>query len=69
MWCDVEHGAADAVTRFHHLWMYGAVTAALSGAIGSMIPRPSAPLVELTAEPTPEPVALDVDLVLAVDAL
>src|SRR4051812_1120813 len=37
------HGAADAVTRFHHLWIYGALTAALSGAIGWMIPRPSAP--------------------------
>ena len=63
------HGAADAVTRFHHLWTYGAITAALSGVIGSMIPRPSSPVVELTAELTPDPAASDADLVLAVDAL
>ena len=63
------HGAADAVTRFHHLWIYGAITAALSGAIGSMMPRPSAPLVELTAELTPALVALDADLVLDADAV
>ena len=63
------HGAADAVTRFHHLWIYGAITAALSGAIGSMMPRPSAPLVELTAELTPALAALDPDLVLAADAV
>jgi EmrB/QacA subfamily drug resistance transporter len=61
------HGAADAVTRFHHVWTYGAITAALSGAIGSMIPRPSA--LELTAELTPEPAAPNADLVLAPDAL
>jgi EmrB/QacA subfamily drug resistance transporter len=61
------HGAVDAVTHFHHLWTYGAVTAALSGAIGLMMPRPSA--IELTAELTSEPAALDADLVLAVDAV
>jgi EmrB/QacA subfamily drug resistance transporter len=32
--------AVDAVARFHHLWLYGAGTALLSGLIGSMIPRP-----------------------------
>jgi EmrB/QacA subfamily drug resistance transporter len=61
------HGPADAVTRFHHLWTYGAITAALSGAIGSMIPRPTAPALELTAELTPELAAVDADLVLATD--
>ena len=61
------HDPADAVTRFHHLWTYGAITAALSGVIGSMIPRPSAPALELTAELTPEPAAVDADLVLATD--
>ena len=44
------HSAADAVTRFHHLWTYGAITAALSGVIGSMIPKPSAPIADPTAE-------------------
>ena len=69
MLLDTPHSAADAVTRFHHLWMYGAITAALSGAIGSMMPRPMAPLVELTADLTPERAALDADVVLVADAL
>jgi len=61
------HGAADAVTRFHHLWIYGAITAALSGAIGSMMPSPAARA--QTAELPLEPAAVDADLVLAPDAL
>src|SRR3984893_16942106 len=36
-----RHGAADAVTRFHHLWTYCAGTALLSGLIGTLISRPS----------------------------
>jgi hypothetical protein len=32
-------GPADAVGRFHHLWAFAAVTALLSGVVGSRIPR------------------------------
>ena len=35
-------GAVDAVRRFHHLWLYAAATATVSGLIGSRIPRPVA---------------------------
>jgi hypothetical protein len=58
-------GAADAVERFHHVWIYGAVTAALSGLIGALIPKPAAQQLE----PTPEPAVVDADLVLAGDAI
>ena len=61
------NGAADAVERFHHLWTYGAITAALSGVIGALIPKPTAQHVQLT--PEPEPGLVDAELVLAVDAL
>ena len=43
-------GAADAVGRFHHVWIFGAITAVLSGLIGALIPKPHAHLVELTPE-------------------
>jgi EmrB/QacA subfamily drug resistance transporter len=46
------HGAADAVERFHHLWAYGAITAALSGVLGAFIPKPTAHAVELAPEPS-----------------
>jgi len=59
------NGVADAVERFHHVWIYGAITAALSGVIGAFIPRPAAHLVELA----PDPALVDSELVLAVDAL
>lgn len=36
-----RHGAADAITRFHHLWTYCAGAALLSGLIGALISRPS----------------------------
>jgi hypothetical protein len=36
-----RHGAADAVTRFHHLRTYCAGTALLSGLIGTLISRRS----------------------------
>jgi EmrB/QacA subfamily drug resistance transporter len=58
-------GAADAVTRFHHLWAYGAATALLSGAIGSLIPRPSTQASEVIDEVSFELVAVDADLTLA----
>jgi MFS family permease len=61
------HDAADAVTRFHHLWLYGAITAALSGAIGSMIPKPSA--IKVTDALVDEPVAGVSGVVIAVDAV
>ena len=54
-------GAADAVTRFHHLWTYGAGTALLSGLIGSLIPRPSEQASEVIDELSLELVAVDVD--------
>lgn len=44
------HGPADAVGRFHHVWIYCAITAALSGLIGTLIPRPIAQLVSLTSK-------------------
>ena len=59
------HGIADSVTRFHHLWTYGAITAALSGLIGSMIPRPASAAPEVTEEFSPELVVVDADFVLA----
>ena len=58
-------GAADAVTRFHHLWTYGAGTALLSGLIGSMIPRPSRQGSEAIDELSVELVVVDADLALA----
>jgi MFS family permease len=58
------HGPADAVDRFHHLWTYGAITAALSGAIGALIPRPTRAI-----EPAPDPSTVEAELVLAVDAV
>jgi EmrB/QacA subfamily drug resistance transporter len=58
-------GAADAVTRFHHLWAYGAATALLSGLIGSLIPRPSTQSSEVVDEVAFELVAVDADLTLA----
>jgi EmrB/QacA subfamily drug resistance transporter len=45
---------ADSVTRFHHLWAYAAVTAALSGAIGAFIPRPRPAPLEAAYEPPAE---------------
>jgi EmrB/QacA subfamily drug resistance transporter len=62
-------GAADAVTRFHHLWTYCAITAALSGAIGLMIPKPSTAVVEQVGQPPREPAGLNADFVLVPDAL
>jgi EmrB/QacA subfamily drug resistance transporter len=56
---------ADAILRFHHVWMFGAITAVLSGVIGALIPKPTALLVGLT----PEPVLVDAEVALAVDAL
>jgi hypothetical protein len=45
---------ADAVARFHHLWIFGASTALASGLLGTLIPRPArathAPAVVLAAE-------------------
>jgi len=58
-------GAADAVEHFHHVWIYCAIAATLSGFIGALIPRPTAQQVELT----PEPAVVDADLTLAVDAV
>ncbi len=61
------HGVADAVTRFHHLWTYGAAAAAFSGVLGSMIPKPAARALEVTAALTPELAAAPADLVLATE--
>ncbi len=61
-------GPADAVNRFQHLWIYGAITALASGLIGSMIPRPSASRGAETAELAPGPVRVDADLPLAAAA-
>jgi hypothetical protein len=36
------HGPVGAVERFHHLWVYSATAALVSGIIGSLIPRRSA---------------------------
>jgi MFS family permease len=58
------HGAADAVTRFHHLWLYGATTAAVSGAIGTFIPRPVADVRAVTDDLAPDHTEVDADLVL-----
>ena len=57
-------GAADAVTRFHHLWAYGAGTALLSGLIGLMIPRPSTQARDGIDELSLELVAVDAVLML-----
>ena len=35
-------GLADAVSRYHDLWLYGAATAVTSGLIGALIARPGA---------------------------
>jgi EmrB/QacA subfamily drug resistance transporter len=56
---------ADSVTRFHHLWAYAAVAAALSGAVGAFIPRPEPAALGLVEEVAPELLVLDADLVLA----
>jgi EmrB/QacA subfamily drug resistance transporter len=54
---DAPDGAAGAVTPFHHLWTFGAITAVASGAIGSMIPRLPAPPHPAPVAPAPESVA------------
>jgi len=59
--------AADAVTRFHHVWTYGAGAALLSGLIGSMIPRPATNGVKVIDDLALELVAVDADLTLADD--
>jgi len=60
-------GTADVVTRFHHLWTYGAITAVLSGLIGSLIPRPAPMAGVLTEEPVPALAPVEADLALAAD--
>ncbi|HWW54082.1 MAG TPA: MFS transporter, partial [Acidimicrobiales bacterium] len=58
--------AADAVTRFHHLWTYCASTALLSGLIGALISRPSTQARDLSDDVATLPVAaVDADLTLA----
>jgi MFS family permease len=42
-------GAVDAVSRFHHLWLFCAVAALVSGSIGALIPRPQRPAAEALA--------------------
>ena len=54
----VPDGVDDAVRRFHHLWIYAAVAAAVSGLVGSAIPRPT-PTTATASAPTPAPVAVD----------
>ena len=56
---------ADSVTRFHHLWTYAAVAAALSGVVGAFIPRPRPASLGLVEDIPPELVVLAADLVLA----
>src|SRR4051812_5244310 len=60
------HDSADAVTRFHHLWIYGAITALLSGVIGSMIPRATAAARDASAV-APDVAVAESNLVVAID--
>jgi EmrB/QacA subfamily drug resistance transporter len=47
---------ADSVTRFHHLWAYGALCAVASGVAGALIPRPAlAPVARVVAAQPAEP--------------
>jgi EmrB/QacA subfamily drug resistance transporter len=57
--------AADAVRRFHHLWTYGAITAAASGMLGSLVPRPARHRAEVTSESA----RVDAKAAVAVDTL
>jgi EmrB/QacA subfamily drug resistance transporter len=56
---------ADSVTRFHHLWLYAAIAAGLSGVIGAFIPRPQPVGLGLVERPAPENLGVDAELVLA----
>jgi hypothetical protein len=60
-------GPADAVDRFHHLWIYGALTALASGLIGSQIPRPSPAGRATVEDAAPALVTADADLPLVVE--
>ena len=61
-------GPADAVTRFHHLWLFGAGAAILSGLIGSRIPRSTAAARATTEDRAPAVVAVEADLPVALEA-
>lgn len=63
------NGPADAVVRFHHLWIYSAVVALLSGAIGSLIPRPRPSAVEVVDDLSLSLVAAEADLVIPAAAV
>ena len=63
-------GPAEAVNRFHHLWIFAAITALASGLIGSMIPSPHTAAVEAEdrgARPSLTTVGADLPLATDVD--
>jgi EmrB/QacA subfamily drug resistance transporter len=60
---------ADPVDGFHQLWAFGAITALVSGVIGSFIPRPTPRAASSAGELATEILAVEADaLPLAMDA-